>query len=659
MNTMRLYHLCFIAACSLAWGCLSIVQAQDTSWFSNATEEVGLTGVKGYRINIVDINNDLYPDLVLENSQNSLSKRDSLTKLYLNVQRSGSTNPRERTFIDITEGSGIFTNPDPKEEGRVLDMVTMADINNDGNMDMVTGTYYHKLENVLFPEDYCEVLLGDGKGKFTVVPNNGLHELGLMCAAGFTFLDYDLDGNIDLYISTLFKDLTNNVFMEDFLMKGNGDGTFTNRTKEAGMLSTKFPVHGATATDWNNDGWPDIMTSAYCRSSGSLWRNNGDGTFTDVASAAGYSSQKMTGDVDGAGARALCQWAALPADFDNDGDMDVAQMLVHGGLDPGEGRSVIAVNQGPAANYALRWELDRIRRDDPQSFHLGDEDGAWFDMDNDGWLDLAIAQCVYLPTTDRTYILRQNEQHFFDDISEETGLLYLKETHNVRPFDFDMDGDEDLLVELWRKNGKIVSEVSLVQNNIGNKNNWATIKLRASNGMNKNAIGARIAVYANTMVQIRELRAGQGHFGAQQPLIQTVGIGTATTIDSIVVLWPNKEHTRTVVVAPPVNTLLEIDAQGLIPVSVEELTGYQTSVHTPQVYPNPVVDELFMRWNKPVQIHTVLELYDILGIRVARTEAPVGTEAISMSVRALVPGVYTLRITTPNGMATLQTVINR
>lgn len=659
MTIMRLYRFCCAAACAILCGCLFSAHAQNTSWFSNATDDTGLTGVKGYRMNIVDINNDLYPDLVLENSQATLSKRDSLTKLYLNQQRPGSTNPRERVFVDITEGSGIFTNPDPNEQGRVVDIVTMADVNNDGNMDMVTGTYYHKLENVIFPEDFCEVLLGDGKGKFTLVPNNGLHELGLMCTGGFTFLDYNLDGNIDLYISTLFKDLTNNVFMEDFLMRGNGDGTFANVTQEAGMLSTKFPVHGATATDWNNDGWPDILTSAYCRSGGSLWRNNGDGTFTDVAAQAGYSSQKMGGDVVSGSPRALCQWAALPADFDNDGDIDIAQMLVHGGLDANEGRSVISINQGAAANYALRWDLDRIRRDDPQSFHLGDEDGAWFDIDNDGWLDLAIAQCVYVPATDRTYILRQNNEHSFDDITEETGLLYLKETHNVRPFDFDMDGDEDLLVELWRKDGKTVSEVSLVQNNIGNQNNWTSVKLRASKGTNKNAIGARVTVYANDMAQIRELRAGQGHFGAQQPLIQTVGIGAATTIDSIVVQWPNKEHTRTVVVAPPSNRLLEIDEQGLVPVSVGEGADNSTVLGVPSVYPNPADNVLFLRWNSPVQAPMVLELYDILGARVLRDEAPVGTEAMSIPVHDLTPGVYTLRAVTPTGVSTQQTVINR
>lgn len=654
MNKSTLYRSGLIAFSCAVLG-LASAQAQDLTWFSDGTQETGLENAKGFRINIVDLNNDDYPDLILENGQSTISKRDTLGRLYLNTQKPGSTDPRERIFVDITHESGIYVNPDASQDNRVIDMMTLADVNNDGFMDMVTGTYYSKLEAVTFPDDRCEVMLGDGTGKFTLVPNNGLHELGLINANGFTFLDYDLDGNIDLYISTLFKDLTNNIFMEDFLMRGNGDGTFTNMTAEAGMINTKFPVQGATSTDWNNDGWPDIMTSAYCRSGGSLWRNNGNGTFTDVAALAGYSSQKMHGDVDGLGARALCQWAALPEDFDNDGDMDVAQMLVHGGLDPEEGRSVISVNQGHENGYSLVWDLNRIRRDDPQSFHLGDEDGAWFDMDNDGWLDLAIAQCVYVPATDRTYIMRQNQDHNFDDVTEETGLLYLKETHNVRPFDYDLDGDQDLLVELWRMNGSTVSKMSLVKNNIGNKNNWANIKLIAPAGVNKNAIGARITVYAGGLAQIREVRAGQGHFGAQQPLMQTVGLGSATWIDSVVVQWPSKTHPVTVVVNPPVNQLIQIDGQGLV-VSVSE--EHSLSQQQMAVYPNPATDVLFVRL--PVTGQTaVLEVYTMLGRRVMTQPVTAGTGVVPLSTATLPAGMYTLRLLQPDGTVLMQSFVRQ
>lgn len=652
MVRMLLCRAFLIGAISL--GVCTQLRAQNSTWFSDATKATGLENARGFRINIVDINNDDYPDLILENSQGTISKRDKLTKLYLNTQNPQSDDSRDRLFIDITEGSGIFANPDPTQDSRVIDMITMADVNNDGFMDMVTGTYYNKLESVSFPDDRFEVMLGDGQGHFTLVPNNGLHELGLVPAGGFAFIDYDHDGKLDLYIATLFQDLTNNVFIEDFLMKGNGDGTFYNATEEAGMSETRFPVHGATITDWNNDGWMDIMTSAYCRSSGSLWRNNGDGTFTDVAAQAGYSSQKMTGDVDSYGPRALCQWAALPADFDNDGDIDVTHVLVHGGLDANEGRTTLAVNQGPQKGYRLEWDLARISRDTPRSPHLGDQDGTWWDIDNDGWLDMAIAQAVYGASTDRAYILRQNSNHSFDDITEEVGLLHLKETHNVRPFDYDLDGDEDLLVELWRKNGSVVSEIALVRNEIGTQNNRVSVKLVAPAGVNRNAIGARMTVYAHGMAQIREVRAGQGHFGAQQPLIQTIGVGTASTIDSIVVRWPGNVP-NTVVANPPVNRLAVIDGNGL----VADVPAEQRDRVLPVVLPNPTSDVLALKWPEPLLVGTTVELYNILGARLGMYSVAAGQDALTIGVQSLPIGMYTLRVVSSNSKGSIHTFVRR
>jgi hypothetical protein len=96
-------------------------------------------------------------------------------------------------------------------------------------------------------------------------------------------------------------------------------------------------MYGVNVTDWNNDGWQDIITSPYCRSSGSLFENMKEGYFRDASFTAKYSAQRMGGDH----GQALCQWEANPADFDNDGDMDLLQVSVHGGYDEGEGRTHI------------------------------------------------------------------------------------------------------------------------------------------------------------------------------------------------------------------------------------------------------------------------------------------------------------------------------
>ncbi|MBS1913003.1 MAG: VCBS repeat-containing protein [Bacteroidetes bacterium] len=609
-------------------------RAQDTTWFSDATAKAGLAGAKGFRINIVDIDNDDYPDLLLENG---LSTREKLTKIYLNRQNPASTNPRDRIFVDVTDSSGIFANPDG-DTSRVIDIATMADVNNDGNVDLVTGTYFDRLENFAFPNDRCEVMLGDGAGHFTLVPHNGLHELGLINTAGFTFLDYNLDGKLDLYVTTWFADKTNDIYAINYLMRGNGDGTFTDETEKAGMGDEDWPEYGASSTDWNNDGLPDIFTSAYCRNGGNLWRNNGDGTFTDMAQAMNYSSQHTTGDVDASGPRALCQWAAQPADYDNDGDMDIAQVLVHGGLDAGEGRTSIAVNKGAGSGFAFDWDPTRLPREVPRSAHLGDQDGWWFDMDNDGLQDFTVAQCVYLPETDRSYLWRQNPDHTFGEVTKKVGLLWLKETHNMRPFDYDLDGDEDLLVELWRKNGVVVSDIALVENHIGERNNWCAVKLVAPSGVNRNAIGARIMVYSGGVTQIREVQAGQGHFGAQAPLIKSFGLAKNAAIDSIVVLWPSRPRRSTAVTHPPINALLAIGADGLIPSSVPGTAAAAGFAVTP----NPASDRL--RVSLPAAWPGgVVELYDALGTRLQRIDAGRGIAELGIDISGAAAGYYVVR----------------
>ena len=149
-------------------------------------------------------------------------------------------------------------------------------------------------------------------------------------------------------------------------MKGNGDGSFDNVSLVSGIKDDVNPLYGANATDWNNDGWIDIATCPYCRSSGSLWKNNGNGKFTDVAPDVGYNTQVLNGegwgDVAMTYPKALCTWAAQPQDFDNDGDIDFLYVLVHGGFvndvyGKPAGHSTIVVNKGKDSNYKLGWDF--------------------------------------------------------------------------------------------------------------------------------------------------------------------------------------------------------------------------------------------------------------------------------------------------------------
>ncbi|MDQ1265049.1 MAG: Choice-of-anchor protein [Bacteroidota bacterium] len=586
---------CFAKISSIILAFVSVIlfnsiglHSQNLTWLKDVSREAGLDSAFGAKILLVDVNNDNFPDLLWGTGNINKNR----FKLYLNVPNPDISSSVKRIFTDFTDSSNINYNRDTNKKGRIIDLACMTDVNNDGNLDLITAIYYHRWEMYhgkdfvngdsvdRDPGDRCEVLLGDGKGHFTLKSDNGLYQLdlpyfmtkGLTNASGLGLLDYDLDGNVDLYIATWFKDYANDVKMTDILTKGAGDGSFS-FVPTSGIENVTEPMYGVNVTDWDNDGWPDVITSGYCRSGGSLFRNMHNGTFNDEAAAFGYTGQALQGDH----GQNLCQWEAQPADFDCDGDMDLLQVEVHGGYNPGEGRTHVTINKGFNYGYSCFWDLDRIRRDAPLESHLGDQGGSWFDLDGDGRLDVTIGQMAYPDANqqgqERLYILRQNDSGYFDDISKDLGIFYtMKEAHSQEQGDFDLDGDQDLFFSRQVRDTtkladttiiKVYTKIFLLQNNIGNKNNWCSVKLTPPAGANGSAIGARITICSDGLNQIQEIQAGLGHFSNQQPFIRNVGIGKRNRIDSIIVRWPKLGNPATVVYNPPINTILHIDSSGL------------------------------------------------------------------------------------------------
>ncbi len=557
-------------------------QKPDKTWLVDVTQAVGLQDVKGSRIWIADINNDNYPDLLWGGDVGMIKNH---IRVMLNVENPDKNSPNKRIFVDFTEESGIAKSRNSNNSNRITDVASLADVNNDGNIDLVTSIYYHRLQMYDDdPGDRTEVLLNDGTGHFTMVPNNGLHDFafvdtlprGLINCTGIAFLDYDYDGNIDIYFSTWFIDYAANLAglgeykMKDFLFKGNGDGSFTN-ISNSGIERVAEPMYGVNVTDWNNDGWQDILTSPYCRSGGSLFCNNKNGTFTDVARDVGYNAHTMQGD----NGQNLCQWEANPGDYNNDGYMDLLQDFVHGGYDNYEGRTTIVTNLGEENGYRLRWDLDRIRRDAPKNSHLGDQGSQFFDLNGDGLLDVCIGQMAYPDANiygqERLYICMQNDTGYFDDISKAIGVYDFKEAHSMEPVDFDLDGDQDLFFshqvrDTVKINGKdtilVYMRISLLRNDIGNKRTWTSTKLTASKGTNQSSLGARIKVFSRHKTQMQEIQAGLGHCTNQQSFIRNFGLGDDNYIDSIVVRFPNKNLNTKTIVNPPTNLLLDINESG-------------------------------------------------------------------------------------------------
>ncbi len=620
------------------------VSAQDNTWVELATAKTGLDTAHAFNVYVADINNDHYPDLVTLKGDWAIGSEDAL-RVYMNVKDPQSSDPSARTFADVTALSGVNVVPASMNVSRGTIMAAFADINNDGNVDMVRGHYYHRMESFKDSGDRCEILLGDGMGRFTLVAD-GFADLGLVNATGFSFLDYDKDGNIDLFIATWFKDYHNDVWDHGYLMKGNGDGTFTNMSVQAGITQTE-PMYGCSVVDWNNDGWPDIATGPYCRTRGQLWKNNGNGTFTNVAVSANYNARYMQGDA----GQNLCLWNPVPEDFDNDGDMDFFFSLVHGGTGANEGRSAIMVNSGAGGSYKLDADRDRITRKNPQSSHLGDYDASWFDLDNDGLMDLLMGQGYYSPPMDRLYVFRQDQDHSFMDITGDIGLVgtETRDIHSLEVLDYDLDGDDDMIT---CRDGQ-PRLFNLIENRIGQDNNWIGVSLFAPQGVNKSSIGARVYVWSGGVQRMREVYAGRGNNGGQQPFSMLFGLGNNTVIDSLRIAWPDAAGSITAIKNPPVNQYLGITINGL---SVDDELEANVVI-TLKIYPNPARDFILVQMSDNSVPHGIF-IYDMTGRMVERFPVHGAGEATRYcSVASLPAGHYIVAVTGATGTVHTQSFV--
>ncbi len=439
-------------------------------------------------------------------------------------------NNRDGTFTDVTEKAGLT------HTGWGYG-VCVGDYDNDGYDDLFL-TYYGK--NVLYHNN--------GNGTFTeVTETTGLAQKGPRFATGCTFVDYDRDGHLDLFVSHYVKvDLAalpvggSSRYCEfegvpvacgplglpkDYccLYHNNGRGAFTDVTASAGILKPggRYAL-SAVAFDYDNDGWPDIFVA--CDSSPNLlFRNNRDGTFTDVALDSGVA-------VNGDGQEQANMGVGV-GDYDNDGFFDL--FLTHfSGDTPGLFHNVRGQyfdDLTYAAGLAVITQ------------YVGW--GAGFaDLDNDGWLDvLEVTGSIYpevakvhpdYPFKTPRVVFRNLGNGQFEDVSFLCGPG-IHQPHSSRGCafgDFNNDGRVDALIMNQDE------PPSLLRND-GPGTRWLTVKLMGTHS-NRSAIGARITVETDDQRQIREVLSGSSYL-SQSDLRQHFGLGTATHVKTLEVHWPS------------------------------------------------------------------------------------------------------------------------
>jgi enediyne biosynthesis protein E4 len=545
---MKIKQLIGSAMCFVIYGFSTLPSglAVSDSYYVGVTEEAGLTGKSAFRIAVADLNGDAFPDLFIheqsdEVNWNVLNK----ARIYLNTP--GDVEGA-RKFVDFTDESGIHENRRGDSGGRHASLAVFADLDNDGDLDMFNGLYYHRLEYM--PEDRgdrFDVMLNDGQGHFTFSPDLTIFNTGLYNTSSAVFLDFDNDGNIDLYVGNWFQDYANNVFSHNILFQGHGDGSFTDVTEAAGLLFD-MPCYAVNAADWNNDGWVDLFAGNYCRAHSVHWKNNGNGTFTQVQTETHYGD--YIGD-DSYG-QAKCSWGSMPRDFDNDGDIDLFEIMVHGGQ---RFYSCPLVNEGGI----FTWAFDRVTRtDDPGSMHQGDHFGSWLEIDNDGLADFVLTECGY--GNNRTYIFKQQSDNTFLTMNAESGIGFVNTAdwppHNASPIDYNLDGCEDIIIGFASSDS-----MQLLKNTVGSQNNWLGIMLEGEGvpgKSNRSAIGARVEVKTASVTYTQDVNAGNGHFSPQHSLRLMFGLGQAAIADSITVHWPNAAHSSDIIRNVAVNQFLTI-----------------------------------------------------------------------------------------------------
>jgi hypothetical protein len=416
--------------------------------------------------------------------------------------------------------------------------VCVADFDNDGFDDMYV-TYWGS--NVLYRNN--------GKGGFEdVTKRAGVGGSGKEWSSGCTFLDYDRDGHLDLFVTTyqefdlsrapspgkasncewkgmaVFCGPRGLPFGKATLYHNRGDGTFEDVSEKAGIRSVRdFYAFTAVAADLNEDGWTDLYIA--CDSTPSIFfRNNKNGTFSDIAAETGVAYNEHGFEQGGMG--------VAVGDFDNDGRLDLLKTNFAGdypNLYRNQGGGIfedVVLKAGLAVNPKyVGWGV------------------GFVDLDNDGWKDVFQVNGHVYPELDRgsgeekyrnpRLVYRNLGAGKFEDVSALSGpgVAERKSSRGAAFGDFDNDGDVDVVIM------NMGEPPSLLRNDLRSDNHWIKVKLEGTKS-NRSAIGAMVTVEAGGLKQT-DAMVSQSSYISHNDVRLHFGLGKADRVDKFTVRWPN------------------------------------------------------------------------------------------------------------------------
>ncbi len=554
-----------------------------------------------------------------------------------------------QNFTKITDG-------DPVNAGGASFGAAWHDYDNDHDLDLFV-TNMRGQNNVLFRNDRrspsgSSILVKMTSAQVGSLVNDGGDSFA--CSWG----DYDNDGNTDLFVA--------NFNQAGFLYHNNGNGGFARIT--TGPIATSVSASlGSSWMDYNNDGRLDLLV-INGNAGNFLFQNLGGGNFSRVTS--GALVQEIANN-----------HAAAWADYDNDGDGDVfisrnagqnnalfrnngaggfdkittGDVVNNGGSSLGASwgdydndgdLDLFVANAVNENNFLYRNEGESIFTrvvSGPVATDGGASFGSsWSDVDNDGDLDLFVANLsqphfLYLNQGDGT----------FSKVTNSALIANNNEAHGCTWGDYDRDGDEEVFIA----NGFNTNENDALFSNDGNLNNWITINCIGMTS-NRSALGAKLRVKAvingRAVWQMRELAQQTGAYG-HNSLEAHFGLGDAVMIDSLRVFWPSQRVENFVALAS--NRFITItEGDGLTAVSARAVEVPENFALL-QNYPNPFNPSTVIRYRLDIAQHVTLKIFDVHG-RELTTLIDAVQAAGEHNLRFVPParfssGVYFYRLQTP------------
>jgi hypothetical protein len=544
----------------------------ESDWFVDRAAESGLDFVHvngasenfyypeilGPGVALFDFDNDGDLDVYLvqggtlgadsnRKSPTAAASAPSGARLFRNDLTIHTDGSRALRFTDVTSASGIAAD-------RYGLGVAAADIDNDGRVDLLLTNFG---PNQLFRNN--------GDGTFTDISKaSGIQDHSGRFAVSASFVDYDRDGRLDLYIGNNVKYTIENgtkcpnmagvrdycppqIYggQPDRLYHNEGGGRFADVSAKA-LVNGRFgPALGISTADFDGDGWLDIFV-ANDGEENLLWMNQRNGTFREAGLVAGIA---LTAE-----GKAEASMGVDAGDFDNDGDEDliITELTSEG--------SNLYVNDG-AGKFR---DLSASSGVGPASLPYTGWGTAWFDFDNDGWLDILAVNGTIVasegaagrpfPYDQRKVLLRNLQNGRFENVAGRAGRVFeLSESGRGAAFgDIDNDGDIDVLV------GNDAGHVRLLVNNIGNRRHWVGLRLvgrvlldppKSDLGrvlldppkgeIVRDMLGARVAVVRADGTKLWRRARSDGSYGSANDPRVLFGLGDATAVSGIEVRWPS------------------------------------------------------------------------------------------------------------------------